>query len=173
MSDYPQGVLPPSAGYGWPTLDIEIPLLLLLHNRALAPGNQYKLGGKVNPDADSSEVRAAYVDCSGYVRWLLHRATDGQFEPLDGSFIQHDRVKEIGFKKSSVANGLLKDDVLRIAFLPPGKIGKIGHVALIYNGKTLESHGGTGPDTRIWNTSSKWMANSTVYVLTPPVNSNK
>ena len=165
---YPHGVKPPTSNFVYPTLLIDLDLLRLLHKRVVTEGNQYGLGDKVPIGADSSEVQDEDVDCSGYVRWILHRATNEVFDIKDGSYIQHDYVKKIGFKKSTVANGTLADDVLRIAFLPPGRIGKIGHVALILNGKTIESHSGTGPDSRIWTPSKRWMSQTDVYVLTAP-----
>ena len=168
MSDLPKGVKPASASFAWPTLDIDLDLLRTLHKRVVKGGDQYGLGDKVPITADSSYVRDEDVDCSGYVRWLLHRATGEVFDIKDGSYIQHDFVKDIGFKKSTVANGTIKDGVLRIAFLPPGRVGKIGHVSLILNGYTLESHSGTGPDSRLWDVNRRWMSNCDVYVLTAP-----
>lgn len=165
---FPPGVKPFTDSYPWPTLNIDLSLLMTLHRRVVASGNQYGLGDKVPIGADSSDVRGEDVDCSGYVRWLLHRATGEVFDIKDGSWIQHDFVKEIGFKRSTVQNATLSDNVLRIAFLAPGRIGRIGHVALILNGRTLESHSGTGPDSRQWNPKRRWMASSDVYVLTAP-----
>lgn len=163
----PKGVLPPSKTFSWNTIDLDVDLLHLLHGRVEQDGNQYGLGDKVDIDADSTEVRDSDVDCSGYVRWLIYRATKNQFDIKDGSYIQHDYVKELKFKISSVESAKAHDGVVRIAFLAPGKIGKIGHVALIHNGQTIESHGGTGPDSRVWD-GARWQAYCDVYVLYVP-----
>jgi len=58
---------------------------------------------------------------------------------------------------------------VRIAFLSPSDTSsRIGHVVLIQNGRTLESHGGAGPDSRPWNGES-WQAVTRVYELTGPL----
>lgn len=163
----PNGVLPPSKTFLWNTLDIDVDLLHTLHSRVEQEGNQYGLGDKVDIDADSSEVKDSDVDCSGYARWLLYRSTGNKFDIKDGSYIQHDYVKDLKFKVSSVESAKKKDGVVRIAFLPPGKIGKIGHVALIHNGETIESRSGTGPDSRPWD-GTRWQAHCNVYVLYVP-----
>src|SRR5262249_40401750 len=83
----------------------------------------------------------------------------------DGSVVQHDWIREHGFEKSSIADGKLNDDVVRIAFLRPQDTAHgIGHVVLISRAKTLESHGGVGPDSRAW-TGGDWQAKAFVYVL--------
>ena len=166
----PSGVNPASPTFAWPTLALDTALLQNLHSRAIAEGNQYGFGSKVDITSDSSEVRGELVDCSGYVRWLLYRATSNKFDIKDGSWIQHDYVKDLGFKVSSIESANLKDGALRIAFLAPGALGSgaAGHVALVLNDRTMESHSGTGPDGREWDTSRRWMSLCRVYVLTPP-----
>jgi hypothetical protein len=82
--------------------------------------------------------------------------------------VQHDWVKSHGFAKVDVAAGQNTDDIVRIAFLQPQDVpSHIGHVALLYNGQTIESHGGLGPDSRPW-TGTGWQARTHVYVLTAP-----
>lgn len=165
MSEY---INEPTDKFAWPTIDFDIPLLLRVHGNAITAGNQYGLGDKVPLDIDSTEIGDHDVDCSGYVRWLVYKGTGSGLVIPDGSYIQHDWVKAKGFKSSSVENAKRLDGVVRIAFLPPGKIGKIGHVALVYNGRTFESHSGTGPDSRSWTGTPRWQANCTVYALTAP-----
>ena len=56
---------------------------------------------------------------------------------------------------------------MRIAFLAPQDApSRIGHVVLVHNGKTLESHGGVGPNARPW-TGTGWQAKASVYLLDP------
>lgn len=79
--------------------------------------------------------------------------------------MQHDWIREHGFEKATIADGKLNDDVVRIAFLrPQDSPQRIGHVVLISRGKTLESHGGVGPNTRPWD-GLDWQAKAFVYVL--------
>src|SRR5262249_19536344 len=86
----------------------------------------------------------------------------------DGSVVQHDWVAAHHYKKTSVASGKLADGMVRIAFLAPGATSSgIGHVVLIHNGRTLESHGGVGPHSRPWN-GEGWQGATTVYELTAP-----
>ena len=166
MSTLPKGVTPPTDTFPWPTISVNIDLLKLLSDRTVRPGNQYEFGGKVSLGADSSLVALVGIDCSGYVRWLVHRATDEAVTMPDGSAIQHEWVREAGFKESDVASACLLDGALRIAFLAP-QGGKAGHVALIRNGLTFESNGGDGPNRRAWN-GKGWQAKTRVYVLTAP-----
>ena len=112
----PIGVLAPTDAFPWPTLPVDIDLLKQLSDRTVQPGNQYEFGGKVDLDADSSEVAASGIDCSGYVRWLIYRTTMARVRIPDGSAIQHDWFKGHKFKVSSVASACLMDGVLRIAF---------------------------------------------------------
>lgn len=161
----PAGVIAPTESYPWPTLPVDVDTLKLLSDRTVQPGNQYEFGGKVALDADSSTVAASGIDCSGYVRWLLYRATNGRVKIPDGSAVQHEWFRDNGFKLSSVASACLMDQVLRIAFLPPGS--GIGHVALIRDGITFESHGSAGPNRRQW-TGRGWQGRCRVYVCCMP-----
>ena len=162
----PKGALPATEAFPYPVVDVDLELLKLLHSRVVQPGNQYRLGGKVNKlTADSSIVRSIGIDCSGYVRWIMHRATHDELVMPDGSVQQGDWLDACGFKRSSVDACYLKDDVLRIVQYRP--TSGVGHIALVLNGETIESHGGTGPDSRPW-TGSGWQSACTVWVLTPP-----
>ncbi len=108
------------------------------------------------------------VDCSGFVREAIWRATNPRLNFKDGSVVQHDWIRTQGFTKGTPEAAMLHDGVVRIAFLrPQNSPSRIGHVALVHNGQTLESHGGVGPDSRTW-TKSGWQAKAFVYVLTKP-----
>jgi hypothetical protein len=166
----PKGVLPPSPSFAFPTLELDLGVLQRIHRRCVVSGNQYGFGSKVDISDSSDEVAGEDVDCSGYVRWLLYRATGNKFDIKDGSWIQHDYIKDLGFKQSTIQAANLKDGALRIAFLAPKALGPkaAGHVALILNDRTMESHSGTGPDSRDWDTDKRWMSLCRVYVLTAP-----
>lgn len=125
----------------------------------------YGLGAKISPHGAVPGTDFRAVDCSGFVRELIWRATAPHSNFKDGSVVQHEWVRSQGFQRATVQDGALRDGRVRIAFLPPDKSPKkIGHVALVHNGMTLESHGGLGPDARPW-TGRDWQASTAVYVL--------
>lgn len=163
---YPKGIIKP-ANFAWPVMQLDLALLAQIHEAADIEGNQYKLGGKIVLSVSPEDAIGRSVDCSGWVRFLLYHASGKQLIFPDGSVVQHDWIKEVGFKKSSVDSARMRDGALRVAFLTPAAGGGVGHVALVRNGFTLESHGGTGPDSRPWN-GKFWQASCHVYVLTPP-----
>jgi hypothetical protein len=72
-------------------------------------------------------------------------------------------VRVIGLRRQE--DGFKHDDLVRIAFLrPQDTASRIGHVLLVHAGVSMESHGGTGPDSRPW-TGTGWQAKTFVYVL--------
>lgn len=133
--------------------------------RTSQPRVTYGLGKKVpffgaRPGRDFTKV-----DCSGFVREAIRLSTTPRAPFPDGSVNQHDWIRARDFEKSTIAAGKTKDGVVRIAFLrPQDSPRRIGHVVLISNGMTLESHGGVGPNSRAW-TGSGWQAKAFVYVL--------
>jgi hypothetical protein len=129
------------------------------------PRVTYGLGKKVPflgavPGRDFNQV-----DCSGFVREAIRLATNPPVPFPDGSVVQHDWVRAQGFETSTVAAGMEDDGAVRITFLrPQDSPNRIGHVALISGGTTLESHGGVGPDSRKWD-GKDWQMKTFVYVL--------
>lgn len=129
------------------------------------PRVTYGLGKKVpffqaRPSKDFTQV-----DCSGFVREAIRLSTTPKVAFPDGSVVQHDWVKAHGFTKSTIAAAGQNDDLVRIAFLrPQDSPSNIGHVVLVSRGKTMESHGGVGPNSRAW-TGQGWQAKAIVYVL--------
>lgn len=126
----------------------------------------YGLGAKVPfyravPGQDFTKV-----DCSGFVREAILEATEKAVPFPDGSVVQHDWVKSRHYPVSTISDAGLLDGKVRIAFLSPSNSPEgIGHVVLIYQAKTLESHGHHGPDSRPW-TGQSWQAETDVYTLT-------
>jgi hypothetical protein len=107
------------------------------------------------------------IDCSGFVRKTIRRSTTLGSRFPDGSVIQHGWVKTHDLAPVDRSSGSTLDGAVRIAFLDPSDSPeKIGHVVLLYNGKTLESHGGDGPDGRPWNVQG-WQIHAHVYMLMP------
>lgn len=111
------------------------------------------------PDGELSAFPPDYshIDCSGWVRAAVAYATNGaEGGPVvipDGSQNQLDWFASSGFKPTIYENTALRDNRLRIAFLRPHDTSEgVGHVWLVLNGKTMESHAPTGPNSRDWNT---------------------
>ena len=163
----PFGVLAGTAAYPWPHLSINVATLAALIAACRSAGVGYGLGSKA-PTLSAVPGRDFHaIDCSGFVRWSLYQAA-GHCTLPDGSVVQHDWIEAHGFKKSDVASAELHDGAVRIAFLSPADGGGIGHVVLIVNGQTVESHGHYGPDRRFW-TGDAWQGKCAVYVLAPPL----
>lgn len=131
----------------------------------------YGLGKKINPlGKQFSPGQGGEVDCSGCVEWVVFHGCGGLPEHFpDGSAQQHEWCDRVGLKKSANADGGLKDGFIRIGFLTPSDGGGTGHVILVANGKTYESHGGRGPDSRPWDPIRyPFMAKMHLYVFALP-----
>jgi len=150
-----------------PTLEMDIAVAhqFLQDCMTSNPRVQYGLGAKVNPHGAIPGSGFKRVDCSGFVRETIWRATTPHSKFPDGSVVQHDFIRDQGYEKSTRADAMLQDGKVRIVFLRPQDSPKnIGHVALVHNGKTLESHGSFGPNARDW-TNEGWQAKAFVYIL--------
>ena len=160
------GILPKSDAFEWPTIDMQPEKVVALTRSLMDAGVTYELGAKASPlSLQAGEFDS--IDCSGFVRWAIYHATGQGLEIPDGSANQHEWANREGFKVSNFEAGLAKDGAIRIAFLTPEDGGGIGHVMLIIDGLTCESHGHHGPDRRQWG-SYDFMRLCSVYVLTPP-----
>lgn len=157
-------LLGPKPGFPYKSIDCAPAKLVALTKSLMDAGVTYELGAKVSPlSLQAGEFKS--VDCSGFVRWAIYHAS-GVLLP-DGSANQHDWFASQGFKQSTLDAGTLNDNAVRIAFLTAADGGGTGHVVLITGGKTLESHGGHGPDMRVWDPSHGWMSKCTVWVVNP------
>jgi hypothetical protein len=152
-----------------PTIDIDWTKVqaFLTACRTSSPRVTYGLGKKFPNDTGAPGSQDfTKIDCSGFVKAAIRRSTNPKFTAFpDGSGVQNDWVKAKGFPRGTVADGKLDDGKIRIAFLtqqdsPSG----IGHVVLIRGGKTAESHGGTGPNSRAFD-GTGWQAKAKVYLL--------
>jgi subtilisin family serine protease len=133
--------------------------------RTSHPRVTYGLGMKVPFHGAIPGRDFTQVDCSGFVREAIRLATNPSAPFPDGSVVQHDWVRAHGFEKSTVAAGAASDGAIRIAFLrPQDAASHVGHVVLIADGRTLESHSHVGPDSRKWD-GQGWQAKAFVYVL--------
>jgi len=148
-------------------LDISLVQAFLKACTSAVPRVGYGLGAKVpfHGAVPGRDFKA--VDCSGFVREAIWRATSPHQSFPDGSVVQHDWIRDRNFQRSTRDAALQQDGVVRIAFLrPQDSPNRIGHVVLIHNARTFESHGGVGPDSRAW-TKDGWQAKASVYVMTP------
>ncbi|MBV8566409.1 MAG: hypothetical protein JO273_13230, partial [Methylobacteriaceae bacterium] len=160
----PAGALAFAAGAGV-SFDLSRAQAFLAACMSANPRVAYGLGKKAPwlgavPGRDFTQI-----DCSGFVREAVRLSTAPTLQFPDGSVVQHDWVRAHGFERSSIADAKASDGVVRIAFLRPQDSGEgIGHVVLVAEGKTIESHGHVGPDARAW-TGTDWQAKAFVYVF--------
>lgn len=166
-------VTAPTEAFPYPSLAIKAAKIVALTDSLITAGLRYRLGAKIDPlDLQAPELVANHigeVDCSGFVRWVIYHATGqpANFDFPDGSVQQHEWIEAKGFKLSTYEDAHNDDGIVRIAFLTPEDGGGVGHVLLIVNGQTCESHGSHGPDHRVWG-SEGWMQKMAVYVLSAP-----
>lgn len=159
-------------------------LLVTLIKKTMDGHIPYKMGGKaLSLDCDSSVLGEDAdgvmqgMDCSGYLRWLIYRITKGLVTIPDGSWNQRAWFQVQGFAPCNYSDCSRKDDVLRIAFLN-SENGEAGHVWLIVNSLTIESHGRSkingvwqdGPSRRPWNWKSLKNKVDYCFVLTSQSN---
>ncbi len=135
-------------------------------------GSPYNYGGKARTDKHNCSLNAITpemivkdggVDCSGYARWALARATSNRLIIPDGSQNQREWAeRNLRAVKYADAARYMNPARLFIAFIKPytNHCGAVGHVWFLScyddgnNGTkagTLESHGGGGCISRPWN----------------------
>ena len=146
-------------------LDINRARAFLLACMNSTPRVRYGLGKKVPFHGATPGRDFTQVDCSGFVREAIRLATNPMVAFPDGSVVQHDWIRDQGFTRSGINDAKQSDGFVRIAFLrPQDSPRRIGHVVLISKARTLESHGGVGPNSRHW-TGIGWQARAHVYIL--------
>lgn len=125
-------------------------------DQLLANPCRYRFG--IKPGLTEAVTNVFSSDCSGFTRYLLHRASSGQWSIPEGSVAQHEYLK--GKLRAVVySNAALEADPTRlfIGFLPP-RDGEAGHVWFLIGGNaerpgtTIECHAGKGADSRPWDT---------------------
>ena len=96
------------------------------------------------------------VDCSGFVRFLLFRASGGKIQLPDGSYVQKDYCKKQGFRRlksyADVQYAARDSSRMFLCFMSPIP-GIAGHVWIVYLGQTYES---CGRNNRIGVSSQDW-----------------
>jgi hypothetical protein len=139
------------------TIHIERGYLLEIAGELMDGHVSYGLGSKA-PSLHCKPSQITKIDCSGFVRYLIYQATDRRVIIHDGSVQQREWCEGHGLAKVDYSSAAKNDGWLRIAFISPRKAHKgskavPGHVWLVLNGRTLESHGKhIGPDRRPWDT---------------------
>ena len=163
---------------GFSSVSLDVGKLLDALRACEARGVVYGLGSKA-PEHSGQKYVFDYpptfsaIDCSGWVRWAIYHATGGVLLIPDGSANQNDWAGQQGFKHygPSAAHtayqsvGGNKDNYLRACFCRASPSEPIGHVWLLWNAFSLESHGGVGPSSRAWDTPVLSRIVSDVYVL--------
>ncbi len=110
-------------------------------------GVKYRFGAKFQSVAAEHPL-GRYVDCSGYIRWLVLHGSNGELLLPDGSVNQHARILQDGFPIRDYSKTLLnRTGAVYICFLRPTS-RLAGHVWLLRNGATMESHWGKGINSR-------------------------
>lgn len=100
------------------------------------------------------------IDCSGYFRLAIWRSSQGTLDPGNGSWRQKNWLEKQGYRKldkySNVGIKIVAADQSRVfaCYVPElvvkGVVIKAAHIWLVRGGKTFESHGGKGIDSRPW-----------------------
>jgi hypothetical protein len=143
-------------------LQVDVPLLVEV-TAALDDRVPYLLGGKPSSIKLTTEQFLAErgrtgVDCSGFVRWLLYRASGGRVKIPDGSVNQRDRFRaradDTGVAAVPYASCGDADGILRVAGFTRSARIRVGHIWLVVDGHTIESHGRHGVNRRPWDTAS-------------------
>jgi len=124
---------PSTEAYPWPTITVDIDVLKALVKDCKAHGVKYGLGAKA-PSLKSEPSEIKKLDCSGFIRWAIAKASKQRVIFTDGSVQQHEQCEKVGFKRSTIASAMLHDGKLRVGFLSPKDGGGIGHVLLARNG---------------------------------------
>lgn len=98
---------------------------------------------------DSNDITG--IDCSGFVRYAIARASSQKTILPDGSQAQWEWFRnQANNQVADYKTAAKVKDKLFICFIK--ETSSPGHVWLMYNGFTMESHGGAGVSSRSWDT---------------------
>ena len=112
----------------------------------------YEMNAKASPlDLDPAKIKK--LDCSGFVQYVLYNATSKSAFLKSGSWYQNQWCIAQKLEKVAYSTANQSDGWLRLGYFPAPKKGQYGHIWLILDGRTLESHGGKGPNSRAWDTN--------------------
>jgi hypothetical protein len=147
-------------------------------------GSDPRTGRRWNPNSTgrlSTPVSTIEnIDCSGFIRFLLYRATEGALVIPDGSQPEREWCEQkhsagLLHKIAHYAdtNAYITNERLFIAFIKPwtNGCGQIGHVWLVgqfdedIDAETMESYGGHGVGSRPWSSRTLRREVYSVYEL--------
>lgn len=140
---------------------ISLDTLNLVYGRLSARHIKYKLGAKApSLIADTTDYRFLDgIDCSGFVRYALAKASDQKVILPDGSFNQLSWAQNQGLHKLDNYKDVVYGDPTRLflCFIKAADTKEgIGHVWLVHKSsdkdipRTMESYGGCGVGSRPW-----------------------
>lgn len=136
------------------------------------PRNNHRWNPRSNGSLSTPVNSIDNIDCSGFVRYALFHATNGALDIGDGSqnqrgWCEHKAAAGELHAVQSYANSakFINAHRLFICFIKPNTngCGPVGHVWLVTQyddgdnhtlAGTLESHGGTGINSRPWNSKT-------------------
>ena len=151
----------------YPSFTLNVDKMIAIVKDCRMRHTTYGLGAK-SRDLNSYPLDTHAIDCSGFLRYLLCKASGGNLIIPDGSTNQNDWALAQGLKhygKANYGNCENHDGFLRLCFCRASADEPIGHVWLCYNGMTLESHADIGPDSRPWDTEVLSRIVTDCYVL--------
>ena len=134
------------------SLYIETTDLVDICNKLMDGHVSYVLGSKA-PHFDTDAAKIKTIDCSGFVQYVLYNASNKTAILKSGSYYQNQWCLDHKLDKVAYSTAAESDGWLRLGYFAASKTQSSGHIWLILGGKTLESHGGKGPDRREWNTN--------------------
>lgn len=117
---------------------------------------KYKLGAKAALSTPATDIKR--IDCSGWARWHVYHASKGAIKLPDGSQNQlswaRKNLRKLA-KYSDVQYAANDPSRVFIAFLSP-KPGAAWprHVWIVTAGKTMESYGSGGVNSRKWDATA-------------------
>lgn len=140
---------------------INLALLETVFDRLQIRGVSYGLGAKApSLDCDTSEIDR--IDCSGWSRYGIAKATNQKLIIPDGSQNQREWCENSGLHRLGKYADVTYATPRRlfICFIKPDTngCGPVGHVWFVSQldgdsvPDTMESHGGVGINSRPWNT---------------------
>ena len=133
---------------------------------------RYSMGAKPPLESEPSRKKGpgkfTVSDCSGFVRWLLWRASGGTVKLPMGSWQQRKWFQDRRFMEIPYLDCSKKDGRLRIAFFNPTK-NRAGHAWLCVSGMTIECYGCYGVGRRSWDKAVLKSQVQYCFELTPPI----
>jgi hypothetical protein len=140
---------------------LSLDTLKLVYKKLAVRHIKYKLGAKApSLTADTADYRFLDgIDCSGFVRYAIAKASNQRVIIPDGSFNQLAWAQSQGLHKLGKYRDVVYGDPSRLflCFIKASDMAEgIGHVWLVHKNseqdipRTMESYGGVGVGSRPW-----------------------